>query len=199
MVGLRNRKDFKKRWGFSARNSKTCYNKTMFKKYQFDSTKFKFGMRTVKSGLAVFLVILIFQLLKWDGTQIAALSAVFSLREDFGKSVHFGSSRILSNSIGGLYALLFFIVSDFFSHSFWVTLLVIPLFTMLTIMTNVAFNNTAGVISGVATMLIIALSVPAGDSILYAMARVFETFVGVFIAILVNYDLEIVKNFLKKK
>ncbi len=65
-------------------------------------------------------------------------------------------------------------------------------------MTNVAFNNTAGVISGVATMLIIALSVPAGDSILYAMARVFETFVGVFMAILVNYDLEKLKNWLKK-
>ena len=177
---------------------KTCYNKTMFKKYQFDAAKFKFGMRTVKSGLAVFLVILVFHLLRWDGIQIAALSAVFSLREDFGKSVHFGSSRILSNSIGGLYALLFFIVSDFFSHSFWVTLLVIPLFTMLTIMTNVAFNNTAGVISGVATMLIIALSVPAGDSILYAMARVFETFVGVFMAILVNYDLEKLKSWLKK-
>ena len=159
----------------------------MFKKYQFDAAKFKFGMRTVKSGLAVFLVILVFHLLRWDGIQIAALSAVFSLREDFGKSVHFGSSRILSNSIGGLYALLFFIVSDFFSHSFWVTLLVIPLFTMLTIMTNVAFNNTAGVISGVATMLIIALSVPAGDSILYAMARVFETFVGVFMVNLVSY------------
>ena len=59
----------------------------MFKKYQFDSTKFKFGMRTVKSGLAVFLVILIFHLLKWDGTQIAALSAVFSLRENLGNVV----------------------------------------------------------------------------------------------------------------
>lgn len=85
-------------------------------------------MRTLKSGLAVFLVILLFHLLKWDGIQIAALSAVFSLREDFGKSVHFGSSRVLSNSIGGFYALLYFILNDLFSHNFWVTLIFIPYF-----------------------------------------------------------------------
>ena len=93
----------------------------MLKRYKFDTQKFKLGMRTLKSGLAVFLVILLFRLLKWDGIQIAALSAVFSLREDFGKSVHFGSSRVLSNSIGGFYALLYFILNDLFSHNFWVT------------------------------------------------------------------------------
>ena len=166
----------------------------MLKRYKFDTQKFKLGMRTLKSGLAVFLVIVLFHLLKWDGIQIAALSAVFSLREDFGKSVHFGSSRVLSNSIGGFYALLYFILNDLFSHNFWVTLIFIPIFTMLTIMTNVSFNNAPGVISGVATMLIIALSVPAGDSIFYALQRVFETFVGVFISVIVNYDVNLIKN-----
>ncbi|NQJ39268.1 aromatic acid exporter family protein [Streptococcus suis] len=163
----------------------------MLKRYKFDTQKFKLGMRTLKSGLAVFLVILLFHLLKWDGIQIAALSAVFSLREDFGKSVHFGSSRVLSNSIGGFYALLYFILSDLFSHNFWVTLIFIPIFTMLTIMTNVSFNNAPGVISGVATMLIIA---PAGDSIFYALQRVFETFVGVFVSVIVNYDIDKIKK-----
>lgn len=169
----------------------------MFKRYRFDPKKFKLGMRTVKSGIAVLLVILLFHILKWDGIQIAALSAVFSLREDFGKSVHFGSSRVLSNSIGGFYALLYFILSDLFAHSFWVTVIFIPIFTMLTIMTNVSFNNTTGVISGVATMLIIALSVPAGDSILYALRRVFETFVGVFVSVIVNYDINQLRKHFK--
>ncbi|MDY3024764.1 FUSC family protein [Streptococcus pluranimalium] len=170
----------------------------MFKRYRFDPKKFKLGMRTLKSGLAVFFVILLFGLVGRDGIQIAALSAVFSLREDFGQSVHFGSSRVLSNSIGGLYALLYFILSDFFAHHFLVTLIFIPIFTMLTIMTNVSFNNTSGVISGVATMLIIALSVPAGDSILYALARVGETFVGVFVAIVVNTDVNKMRDWLAK-
>ena len=73
----------------------------MFKNNRFDPKKFKLGLRTLKSGIAVFLVILLFKLVGWQGVNIAALTAVFSLREDFDKSVHFGASRILGNSIGG--------------------------------------------------------------------------------------------------
>ncbi len=75
-------------------------------------------MRTFKSGLAVFLVILLFGFLGWQGIQIAALAAVFSLREDFDQSVHFGASRILGNSIAGFYALLFFILDRLFLDHF---------------------------------------------------------------------------------
>lgn len=171
----------------------------MFRKYRFDPKQFKLGMRTVKTGLAVFILAAFFGLFKWDGLQIAALSAVFSLREDFDKSLHFGSSRILSNSIGGFYALLYFILQEWFHGQYWVTLIFIPIFTMLTIMTNVAMNNKAGIISGVATMLIIALSIPAGHSILYAISRVFETFIGVFVAILVNSDIERLRKRLKSE
>ena len=70
---------------------------------------------------------------------------------------------------------------------------------MLTIMTNVAMNNKAGVIGGVAAMLIITLSIPSGETILYVFARVFETFMGVFVAILVNYDIDRIRLFLEKK
>ena len=78
-----------------------------FNKYKFDKSKFRLGMRTFKTGLAVFIILLLFGLFGWKGLQIGALTAVFSLREDFDKSVHFGTSRILGNSIGGFYALLF--------------------------------------------------------------------------------------------
>ncbi len=66
---------------------------------------------------------------------------------------------------------------------------------MLTIMTNVAMNNKAGIIGGVSALLIITLSIPAGDTIQYVFIRVFETFIGVFIAILVNYDVNVIKTF----
>ncbi|HEM3490441.1 TPA: aromatic acid exporter family protein [Streptococcus suis] len=166
----------------------------MLKKYTFDPKKFRLGMRTFKSGLAVFLVILLFGFMGWQGIQIAALTAVFSLREDFDQSVHFGASRILGNSIGGFYALLFFILDRLFLDHFWVTAFFVPIFVMLTIMTNVAMNNKAGIIGGVSALLIITLSIPAGDTIQYVFIRVFETFIGVFIAILVNYDVNVIKK-----
>lgn len=170
-----------------------------FKKYRFDKSKFKLGMRTFKTGIAVFLVLMIFGFFGWKGLQIGALTAVFSLREDFDKSVHFGTSRILGNSIGGFYALIFFLLNNFFHGAFWVTLLVVPICTMLTIMTNVAMNNKAGVIGGVSAMLIITLSIPSGETFLYVFARVFETFMGVFVAILVNYDIERLRSLIQKK
>ena len=170
-----------------------------FKKYKFDKSQFKLGLRTFKTGIAVFLVLLIFGFFGWKGLQIGALTAVFSLRESFDKSVHFGTSRILGNSIGGFYALIFFFLNTLFQEAFWVTLVVVPICTMLTIMTNVAMNNKAGVIGGVAAMLIITLSIPSGETILYVFARVSETFMGVFVAILVNYDIDRIHLFLEKK
>lgn len=171
----------------------------MFKKYRFNPKEFKLGMRTLKSGLAVFFVILLFGLFGWQGIQIAALTAVFSLREDFDQSVHFGTSRILGNSIGGFYALLFFLIDGLFSNHYLVTLFCVPICVMLTIMTNVAMNNKAGIIGGVSAMLIITLSIPSGNAMEYVFVRVFETFVGVFIAILVNYDMDKLKKRFQRK
>ena len=48
---------------------------------KFESKKFKFGMRTLKTGIAVFLVLGLFSALGWEGLQIGCLTAVFSLRE----------------------------------------------------------------------------------------------------------------------
>lgn len=161
---------------------------------EFDSKKFRLGMRTFKTGLSVFLVILLFRLLDWQGMQIAALTAVFSLREDFDKSLSFGFSRVLGNTIGGLLALIFYLIDAYFEGAFWVTLVFVPILTMLTIMFNVACNNKNGIIGGVASMLIITLSIPSHDTIFYVVTRVLETFVGVFIAIMVNSDLVRLKN-----
>ncbi|HGD4313965.1 TPA: aromatic acid exporter family protein [Streptococcus agalactiae] len=171
--------------------------KKLLSNYKFDIKKFKFGMRTFKTGLSVFLVLLVFHLFGWNGLQIGALTAVFSLREDFDKSVHFGFSRIIGNSIGGLLSLVFFEFNEIFHQAFWVTLLIVPICTMLCIMINVACNNKSGIIGGTAALLIITLSIPSGETILYVFARIFETFCGVFIAMMVNTDIEILRKKLK--
>ncbi|MGT2888032.1 aromatic acid exporter family protein [Streptococcus didelphis] len=167
--------------------------------YYFDPKKLRLGMRTFKTGLSVFLVIFLFHLFGFQGVQIGALTAVFSLRESIDKTLSFGTSRILGNSIGGIFALVFYFMQMFFNHDYWVTLIFIPILTMLTIMFNVAFNNKSGVIGAVAALLIITLSIPRGDTFVYVLARVFETFCGVFIAILVNTDIEWIQQKIEKR
>ncbi|WP_033153371.1 FUSC family protein [Streptococcus equinus] len=174
------------------------YLKNILSNYKFDPSKFKLGMRTLKTGLSVFLVLLIFHLFGWEGLQIGTLTAVFSLRESFDRSVHFGFSRIIGNSVGGFLSLLFFLINQLFHNQFWVTLVFVPIFTMLGIMINVSINNKSGIIGATAALLIITLSIPAGDTILYVFARVFETFCGVFVAILVNSDVDLLRKMLKK-
>ena len=105
----------------------------------------------------------------------------------------------MGNSIGGFYAVLFFLLKTLFHGAYWVTLIFVPIATMLTIMTNVAMNNKAGIIGGVSAMLIITLSIPNGETFLYVFARIFETFIGVFVAILVNSDVDRIRDFLKKQ
>ena len=96
------------------------------------------------------------------------------------------------------YAVLFFLLKTIFHGAYWVTLIFVPIATMLTIMTNVAMNNKAGIIGGVSAMLIITLSIPNGETFLYVFARIFETFIGVFVAILVNSDVDRIRDFLKE-
>lgn len=168
-------------------------------KLTFDWKKMKPGMRVLKSGLAVFLTLLLFHFFDWEGVQIAALSAVFSLREDFDSSIQFGASRVFGNAVGGVYALLFFLLEMGLGQHSLLTLLLVPIFTMLTISTNVAMDNKAGVIGGVSAFLIITLSIPSGNRLAYAVIRVLETFVGVFIGILVNSEWSSLQKQLEKK
>lgn len=167
--------------------------------FKFERRKLRLGLRTAKTGLAVFLVLLLFYLLGWEGAQIAALTAVFCLREDWDKSWSFGASRLMGNLIGGGLALVFYWVQAWFGGHVWGSLLILPLLVMLTIVLNVAINNASGVVGATATLLIITLSPVTGPTSWYVIARILQTFVGVFVAILVNVDVQRLKKYLKNQ
>ena len=80
--------------------------------------RFRLGMRTIKSALAVFLCILFFHVTDRGLPMIAALSAVFSLRQDLTTTVSFGRSRIIGNSIGGFLGIIYFLVRTIFTMIF---------------------------------------------------------------------------------
>lgn len=88
---------------------------------------------------------------------------------------------MLGNSLGGLLALIFYYIQSFFNNDFFVELFVLPLFVVLVIVLSDGLNNNSGIISAIATMLLIALSIPQGESFLYALNRVLDTFIGTII------------------
>lgn len=148
---------------------------------------FRLGMRTLKTALAVMLCIILFKVLDRGAPMIAALAAVFSLRQDLTTSVSFGKSRILGNTLGGGLAIVYILTKDHFSNDFFVELFLMPLLVIVVIVLSDGMNNNSGIISAIATLLLIALSVPQGESFEFALARVVDTFIGTFIGIGLNF------------
>ena len=78
--------------------------------------RFRLGMRTLKTAIAVMLCILLFQFSHRGSPMIACLAAVFSLRQDLNTSLSFGKSRIIGNTLGGFLALLYVLAQDYFPN-----------------------------------------------------------------------------------
>ena len=144
--------------------------------------RFRLGMRTLKTAIAVMLCILLFQFSHRGSPMIACLAAVFSLRQDLNTSLSFGKSRIIGNTLGGFLALLYVLAQDYFPNQNLVELMLLPLLVIIVIVVSDGINNNAGIISATATLLMISLSIPQSDSFQYAMERVLDTFIGTFIA-----------------
>ncbi|MBV7390084.1 MULTISPECIES: FUSC family protein [Enterococcus] len=148
--------------------------------------RFRLGMRTIKTALAVMICIALFEFTNRGTPLIAALAAVFSLRQDLNTSVSFGRSRVLGNSLGGLLALVYYYIQSFFRENIYFDIFLLPLLVILVIVISDGLNNNTGIISAIATMLLIALSIPEGESALYALNRVLDTFIGTLIALALN-------------
>jgi uncharacterized membrane protein YgaE (UPF0421/DUF939 family) len=148
--------------------------------------RFRIGMRTFKSGLAVMLCIFISMIAAPVNPMIASLSAVFSLRQDLTTSVSFGKSRVLGNSIGGALAILYLFMMQATGFHDWVRLIIIPVLVVICISFSVGIKNNAGVISAIATLLMIAFTMHADDGWFYALMRVMDTFIGTLVAVLLN-------------
>lgn len=158
--------------------------------------RFRIGMRTIKSSLAVMICILLFHFFNRGEAMIAALAAVFSLRQDMSSTISFARSRVLGNIIGGIAALLYLFIQNLMPQSFLVELLFVPLTVALVIILSDGINNHAGIISAIATLLLISLN-PLGDkSFAFAFQRILDTFIGTLIAVGLNYfiPLTTIKN-----
>ncbi|WP_071131195.1 FUSC family protein [Enterococcus timonensis] len=148
--------------------------------------RFRLGMRTIKTALAVFIVLVLFQWTNRSTPIIAALSAVFALRQDLTRSVSFSKSKILGNVIGAFFGLVLSSLGMFFpENSNWV-IFCLPIFVILTIVFSDGIGNNMGIVSAISTLLLVSLGLFEEPNFLYAVNRVLDTFIGTTIAITIN-------------
>ncbi|MFD1899148.1 FUSC family protein [Enterococcus termitis] len=151
--------------------------------------KFKIGMRTFKTGISVFLCILVSILLKRETYVVAAITTVFTLREDMENTIKYGKHRIIGNVLGAIMSVAVIAVFNLLGRTEIVQLIFIPTIITLMIALLACFGYHEGTVGACATLLTIVFMIPSDQSYGYAFARVVDSFIGMGIALLVNYTI----------
>lgn len=149
--------------------------------------KFKIGMRTFKTGLSVFFCILVSILLKRETYVVAAITTVFTLREDMENTLKYGKHRIIGNVMGAMMSIAVIVVFNWLGRTELVQLIFIPVIITLMIALLASLGYHEGTVGACATLLTIVFMIPTDQSYGYAFARVVDSFIGMGIALLVNY------------
>ncbi|GGC78023.1 FUSC family protein [Enterococcus wangshanyuanii] len=156
--------------------------------------KFKIGMRTFKTGISVFLCILVSILLKRETYVVAAITTVFSLREDMENTLKYGKHRITGNVMGAIMSVVVIAVFSVFGRTEIVQLIFIPTIIMVMIALLASISCHEGTVGACATLLTIVFMIPSDQSYGYAFARVIDSFIGMGIALAVNYFIPLKLN-----
>ena len=147
--------------------------------------RFRLGLRTIKTAIAVMIIVITFSLLHRPSF-IAALAAVFALRDTWEKTLSFGKVRLISNALGGLLGLIYFIVNQATHQALWVQTILLPFFVIIAIVFLDAFNFNTGIIGAMAALLMISLAISPDHTYAYVIERILDTFIGVLVAIAIN-------------
>lgn len=138
----------------------------------------KMGMRTIKSGIAVMLCVLLGSSLL-ENVAFAAIACVVSMQNTVKGSLKQGLGRVNGTAIGGIIGYIFLVLSPGN-----------PILAGLGVMIIIYIHNILGlksIIVSCMTFFIIHLGRVEGSAALYSISRVIDTSVGVVIGVLINY------------
>lgn len=133
--------------------------------FQFPREDFRLhvGWRTIKTAVTAILVAVVYCLLERNPA-FACIGVIFGLGTDMPDSIKNGGNRLFGTLIGGLLAIVVLIL---LCQYFW----------------------PGGVQPGGVVLCIVLFSTPVETYVAYSLNRIFDTAVGVIVALLVNYFL----------
>ena len=142
-------------------------------------------MRNLKTALAIFICLLLYQFLPGDPA-FACIAAVIAMQPTIEDSLLAGVNRIIGTVIGGIFGALFVLLDRrYHSSDLLHLLLVAAVVTLLIMLCNVIGKNGATVM-GCVTYLVIVLSTAVGNPWLYALGRTLNNTVGIAVAVGIN-------------
>ena len=147
----------------------------------------KIGMRNIKTALAAALCALIYYFLD-RSPAFACIGAIFGMGSDLESSKLHGGNRLFGTAIGGLLGMALFRIYLIFYPNGGHTLLLVPLVFVGTVALILLCQIfwVGGVQPGGVVLCIILFSTPVESYVTYALNRIFDTGIGVIMALVVN-------------
>jgi|GEM_PF-139602 len=145
-------------------------------------SRFKIGMRTVKTVIAIALAMVMGNLLRIESPFIMALTAFFCLQSTIVESSEMAVKRGGGTLVGGAFSLFF--LGFFPTHPFFIPLGILLIIVFCNGIGRNDFIPMAGVVFLVISFKLYAPI--AFEPVQYVISRVSETFIGIGIAIIVN-------------
>ncbi len=140
----------------------------------------KLGMRTIKTGIAVCLTILLSQLLNIESPFFASIAAIIAMKASVSESLSIGKNRMVGTIFGGIIALLFtyFLPNNIITISLGVVI-IIYICNLLGLRKSIELATMV--------FLSIILNYEEGSRLAYAVNRTSATLIGLVIGTLINY------------
>lgn len=140
----------------------------------------KLGKRTVKTGFAVTITLIISKLLKLESPFFASIAVIIAMQSSIYESFESGKNRMYATFIGAIIALAFSILLP--ENPILIGLGVI---IIIYICNSLGLNASLQLASMV--FLSIILNYREGSRLAYAFNRTLDTFIGLILGTLVNY------------
>ena len=154
---------------------------------QFPRRLPKIGMRNIKTALAAALCAFIYYFLD-RSPAFACIGAIFGMGSDLENSKLHGGNRLFGTAIGGLLGMALFRIYLIFYPEGGHTLLLVPLVFIGTVALILLCQIfwVGGVQPGGVVLCLILFNTPVESYITYALNRIFDTGIGVIMALVVN-------------
>lgn len=140
----------------------------------------KIGMRTVKTAIAVALSVFLSHILNLNSSFFAGIAAIITMQSTVAESFNMGKHRMLGTIMGAIVGVLFALIAP--GNPIFIGIGIIILITLC----NLFGWKKSVSISGIVFLSIMLVQEP-GNRATYGIYRSIDTFVGIIVAVLVNY------------
>ncbi|WFD11220.1 FUSC family protein [Tepidibacter hydrothermalis] len=150
----------------------------------------RIGMRNIKTAIAVSLSVAISRFLNMEYPFYAAIAAIISMQTTIGESFKVGRNRMLGTILGAMVGVIFYFINPSSIIAIGIGI------TVVIYMCNLFGWNKSVSIAGI-VFCVIMTNLDGRDPVFYGLNRIVDTFIGITIAVLVNYFIKPIVDYNK--